>query len=72
MDWSDHHQLSLLRKIRVNAISPSIVDNKMGNSLLSKLPQNKYFYNSKHILGLINHDDINATVDFLISENLQK
>lgn len=61
------------RKIRVNAISPSIVDNKMGNSLLSKLPQNKYsFYNSKHILGLINHDDINATVDFLISEKSSK
>jgi len=61
------------RKIRVNAISPSLVNNEMGINLLNKLPANKkFFYDSKHILGLINHDDINSMVDFLISVKSSK
>ena len=61
------------RKIRVNGVSPSVVDNEMGSNLLNNLTsEDQMFYRKKHALGYINNFDVVGLVEFLISNKSSK
>tara|TARA_Y100001958_G_C21248633_1_gene581691 strand:- start:3924 stop:4646 length:723 start_codon:yes stop_codon:yes gene_type:complete len=61
------------RNIRVNGISPSVVNNNMGLNLINNLPdEEKIFYKKKHAMGYINNSDIVNLIDFLISQKSLK
>ena len=61
------------RNIRVNSISPSIINNSLGNKLFSNSSDKESkFYSSKHVLGLIEEEDVVSTIEFLISKKSNK
>lgn len=57
------------KKIRVNCVSPAMVETEMARSMLAKLPENvKNDIINKHPLGIGKPEDISNVVKFLLSD----
>ena len=61
-------EISAIRKIRVNAILPSLIKSKTTNMILSTMNE-KEIHNLKkeHLLGFGSYNDVVNMVDYLLS-----
>ena len=58
------------KKVRVNSISPGLIDSKISNILGSSMTQDSFEKIKKHLLGLGKYNDVTSSILFLLSKKV--